>query len=43
MGQTDVARLLSENLAQEEKTAKTLETAMPELLAKAMKTASKAA
>lgn len=43
MGQTEVASLLGENLQQEEATAKTLEAGMPELLAKAMKTASKAA
>ncbi len=43
MGQTEVARLLSENLQQEETTATTLESNMPELLTKAMKTASKAA
>lgn len=43
MGQTDVARLLSENLQQEENTAQTLESSMPALLKKAMQTASKAA
>ncbi len=43
MGQTEVVRLLSENLQQEENTATTIESNMPELLTKAMKTASKAA
>ncbi|MCA1622772.1 MAG: DUF892 family protein [Acidobacteria bacterium] len=43
MGQTEVARLLSENLRQEENTATTIESNMPDLLTKAMKTASKAA
>lgn len=40
MGQTEVARLLSENLQQEEKTAQTLESNMPALLKQAMQTAS---
>jgi ferritin-like metal-binding protein YciE len=39
MGQTDIVRLLSENLQQEEKTAQILETSMPELLQNAMTTA----
>ena len=43
MGQTDVARLLSENLQQEENTAQTLESSMPTLLKQAMQTASKTA
>jgi len=43
MGQTDVARLLSANLQQEENTAQTLESSMPTLLKKAMQTASKSA
>ncbi|MEJ7861767.1 MAG: DUF892 family protein [Pyrinomonadaceae bacterium] len=43
MGQTDVVRLLSENLQQEENTAQTLESSMPALLQKAMQTASKSA
>lgn len=43
MGQTDAARLLRENLQQEENTAQTLESSMPALLKKAMQTASKAA
>ena len=43
MGQTEVVQLLSENLQQEEKTATTIESNMPELLTKAMKTATKAA
>ncbi len=43
MGQTEVVRLLTENLQQEENTATTLESNMPELLTKAMKTASKTA
>ena len=43
MGKTDVARLLSENLQQEENTAQTLESNMPTLLQKAMQTASKTA
>jgi ferritin-like metal-binding protein YciE len=42
MGQSDVVRLLSENLQQEEKTAQTLELSMPALLKQAMLTASKA-
>ncbi len=40
MGQTDIVRLLSENLQQEENTAQKLETSMPVLLQQAMKTAS---
>jgi len=43
MGKTDVARLLSENLQQEENTAQTLESNMLTLLQKAMQTASKTA
>jgi ferritin-like metal-binding protein YciE len=35
MGQTDVVRLLSQNLQQEEKTAQLLEQNMPTLLEKA--------
>ena len=43
MGQTEIVRLLTENLQQEEKTAQTLEASMPTLLEKAMQTASKSA
>jgi len=43
MGKTDVARLLSENLQQEENTAQALESSMPALLKQAMQTASKTA
>lgn len=43
MGQTEVVRLLTENLEQEENTAQKIETSMPQLLSKAMQTASKAA
>ncbi len=43
MGQTKIVDLLSENLEQEEVTAKKLESAMPTLLQKAMQTASKSA
>jgi len=43
MGQTEVVRLLTENLEQEENTAQKLESSMPALLQKAMQTASKAA
>lgn len=43
MGQTDIARLLSENLGQEENTAQKLEAGMPELLQSAMATASASA
>ncbi|MGI8883969.1 MAG: ferritin-like domain-containing protein [Pyrinomonadaceae bacterium] len=43
MGQTKIVDLLSENLEQEEATAKKLESAMPTLLQKAMQTASKSA
>jgi ferritin-like metal-binding protein YciE len=43
MGQTEVVRLLSENLQQEEKTAQTIESSMPALLQKAMQTASQSA
>jgi ferritin-like metal-binding protein YciE len=43
MGQTEVVRLLSENLQQEENTAQALESSMPTLLQKAMQTASKSA
>jgi len=39
MGQTDIVRLLSENLKQEEATAQKLEASMPELLQNAMTTA----
>ena len=42
-GQMEIARLLRENLQQEEKTAQTLETAMPTLLKQAVKTSSQAA
>ena len=40
MGQTEVASLLQENLAQEENTADMLEASMPELLQRAMQTES---
>lgn len=43
MGQTEVVRLLTENLQQEENTAQTLEASMPSLLEKAMQSASKSA
>lgn len=43
MGQTEIVRLLTENLKQEEKTAKLLESSMPALLQTAMQTASKSA
>jgi len=43
MGQTEVVRLLTENLQQEENTAQTLEANLPSLLEKAMTTASKSA
>ena len=43
MGQTEVARLLSENLQQEENTAQNLEMSMPTLLKQAVQTASKSA
>ena len=43
MGETEVVRLLTENLQQEETTAQTLEANMPSLLEKAMTTASKSA
>jgi ferritin-like metal-binding protein YciE len=43
MGQTDIARLLSENLRQEENTAQKLEMGMPALLQQAMKTATASA
>ena len=43
MGQTEIVRLLTENLSQEEDTALSLETAMPALLERAMTTASKSA
>lgn len=43
MGQTEVVKLLKENLTQEENTAQTLEASMPELLQKAIQTASKSA
>ena len=43
MGQTEVVRLLSENLQQEENTAQKLETNMPTLLQQAMLSASKSA
>ncbi len=39
MGQTEIVRLLSENLQQEENTAQTLEASMPELLQNAMRSA----
>lgn len=39
MGQTEIVRLLSENLEQEENTAQKLESSMPELLQTAMQTA----
>lgn len=39
MGQTEIVRLLSENLQQEENTAQKLEASMPELLQNAMRTA----
>ena len=39
MGQTDIVRLLSENLKQEENTAQKLEQTMPVLLEKAMQSA----
>jgi ferritin-like metal-binding protein YciE len=42
-GQTEVARLLQENLQLEENTAQFLETTMPTLLNQAVKTASQAA
>jgi len=42
-GQTEIVRLLSENLQQEENTAQTLESSMPALLQQAMQTASKSA
>lgn len=40
---TEIARLLSENLQQEENTAQALESSMPTLLQKAMQTASQSA
>jgi ferritin-like metal-binding protein YciE len=40
MGQTEVVRLLQENLTQEENTADLLEASMPELLERAMQNAS---
>jgi ferritin-like metal-binding protein YciE len=43
MGQTEIVRLLAENLQQEETTAQTLEASMPTLLEKALQTASKSA
>jgi ferritin-like metal-binding protein YciE len=43
VGQTEIARLLRENLQQEEKTAQLLETTMPTLLKQAVKTASQTA
>ena len=43
MGQTEVVRLLSENLQQEENTAQALESSMPALLQKAMQSASQSA
>jgi ferritin-like metal-binding protein YciE len=43
MGQTEIVRLLRENLQQEEKTAQTLEASMPTLLEKALQTSSKSA
>jgi len=43
MGQTEIARLLQENLQQEENTAQTLEATIPALLKQAMKTSSQAA
>lgn len=43
MGQAEVVRLLTENLEQEENTARTLEASMPALLETAMQTASKSA
>lgn len=43
MGQTEVVRLLTENLDQEENTAANLESTMPALLERAMQTASKSA
>jgi ferritin-like metal-binding protein YciE len=43
MGQTDIARLLTENLQQEENTAQKLEMGMPALLQQAMKTATASA
>jgi ferritin-like metal-binding protein YciE len=43
MGQTEVVRLLTENLQQEENTAQALESSMPTLLQKAMQTASQTA
>ena len=39
MGQTEIVRLLSKNLQQEENTAQKLEASMPELLQNAMRTA----
>ena len=43
MGITDVVRLLTENLQQEENTAQALESSMPTLLQKAIQTASQSA
>ena len=43
MGQTEIVKLLSENLQQEETTAQNLEASMPTLLKQAIQTASKAA
>jgi ferritin-like metal-binding protein YciE len=43
MGQTDIVRLLSENLDQEENTAQKLEAGIPELLQSAMASASASA
>ena len=43
MGQMEVARLLQQNLQQEENTAQTLETTMPTLLKQALKTSSQSA
>lgn len=43
MGQTEVVRLLSQNLEQEENTAQTLEAGMPSLLQKAKQSASSSA
>ena len=43
IGQTEVVRLLTENLQQEEKTAQTIESNMLALLQKAMQTASQSA
>jgi len=43
MGQTDIVRLLAENLEQEENTAQKLEMGMPALLQQAMKTATASA